>query len=102
MLSINLIGAILVGLGGLVGYIKSGSLPSLGAGLTFAILIAIGDVLKGSEKTNFWTKFVFVTWAILALLMGFRFVSSWKFMPAGLMTVISITMTMINFSLMNG
>lgn len=42
--------ALLVGMGGILGYVKAKSVPSLAAGLTFGVLIGTGSYLEGSQE----------------------------------------------------
>ncbi|RHZ79373.1 hypothetical protein Glove_149g36 [Diversispora epigaea] len=77
-----------VALGGIIGFVKAGSTMSLAAGLTFGCLAAFGAnrVSKNSKNVG-----VALTVSVLLLgLMGFRFYKSGKFMPAGLVTVLSL------------
>ncbi|KAM7400220.1 hypothetical protein PAMA_004764 [Pampus argenteus] len=79
--------ATLVAVGGIVGYVKAGSITSLGAGLLFGLLAAVGAYLASQNPKNVWLSLG--TSGTLAAVMGLRFLSSWKFMPAGLMTLAS-------------
>ena len=73
--------------GGLVGYLKAGSIPSLVAGLVFGILIFIGSYFSSRDATNVYP--LLVTCVILFGLMAWRFLKSYKFMPAGLVASLS-------------
>ena len=78
----------LVLLGGVMGYLKAKSRPSLVSGLVFGPALAILGVL-GLEG---WTPFAGIAAglaAVLLLIMGSRFARKRKFMPAGLITVLS-------------
>ncbi|KAM9322093.1 transmembrane protein 14C-like isoform 2-T2 [Pholidichthys leucotaenia] len=95
--------AVLVSAGGVFGYIKAaratqptaqanvtatgGSVTSLLAGLLFGLLAAVGTYLMSQNPKNVWLSLG--TAGTLAVVMGLRFLSSWKFMPAGLMTLTS-------------
>ncbi|XP_028986596.1 transmembrane protein 14C-like [Betta splendens] len=79
--------AALVSAGGVIGYVKAGSTISLAAGLLFGLLAAVGAYLTSQNPRNVWLSLG--TSGSLAVVMGFRFVNSWKFMPAGLMTLAS-------------
>ncbi|KAM3865812.1 transmembrane protein 14C-like [Diretmus argenteus] len=76
---------LLVSSGGVVGYIKAGSVTSLVAGLLFGFLAGIGAYLESLNPRNVWLSLG--TSGTLAVVMGTRFLSSWKFMPAGLMAL---------------
>ncbi|AWP03728.1 putative transmembrane protein 14C-like [Scophthalmus maximus] len=79
--------SVLVTAGGIVGYVKAGSAASLAAGLLFGLLAAVGAYLASQDPKNVWLSLG--TSGCLAVVMGLRFLSSWKFMPAGLMTLAS-------------
>ncbi|KPP64887.1 transmembrane protein 14C-like [Scleropages formosus] len=80
----------LVACGGILGYIKAGSIASLVAGLLFGGLAGFGSYQMSHNPKNVW---VFLgASGTLAGVMGFRFLNSWKFMPAGLAAGASILM----------
>ncbi|XP_029310160.1 transmembrane protein 14C-like [Cottoperca gobio] len=79
--------AALVSAGGLIGYVKAGSVASLAAGLLFGLLAALGAYLASQNPKNVWLSLG--TSGILTVVMGLRFLNSWRFMPAGLMTLLS-------------
>lgn len=74
--------AALVGLGGVMGYVKAGSVPSLMAGLLSGGALAYGAQRIASNPAD--TKVMFGVNVILAASMGYRFFRSGRFMPAGL------------------
>jgi uncharacterized membrane protein (UPF0136 family) len=85
--NLSLGGLVLVG--GAYGYLKKGSAPSLVAGLT------IGSLLMGSGYLIAATDHIYeahclatATSGVMALAMGGRFVSTGKFMPAGLVATL--------------
>ncbi|KAK2895936.1 hypothetical protein Q8A73_015424 [Channa argus] len=77
--------AALVSAGGIIGYVKAGSIISLVAGLLFGLSAAGGAYLTSQNPKNVWISLG--TSGTLAVVMGLRFLSSWKFIPAGLMTL---------------
>ncbi|KAK9538794.1 hypothetical protein VZT92_003943 [Zoarces viviparus] len=79
--------AALVSAGGIIGYVKAGSVPSLAAGLLFGLLAAVGAYLASQNPKNVWLSLG--TSGTLAVVMGLRFLNSWKFMPSGLMSLLS-------------
>ncbi|XP_071780456.1 transmembrane protein 14C-like isoform X2 [Centroberyx gerrardi] len=79
--------AALVSSGGIMGYVKAGSVTSLVAGLLFGLLAGIGAYLASQNPKNVWLSLG--TSGTLAVVMGMRFLNSWKFMPAGLMALAS-------------
>jgi uncharacterized membrane protein (UPF0136 family) len=77
-------------LGGAMGYMKKGSTMSLVAGLTFGgllvgsgILISQGESFKGHALASGVT-------GTMALAMGQRFISTGKFMPAGMVATLGV------------
>lgn len=82
--------AALVATGGVIGYLKAGSIPSLAAGLSFGSVLGVGAYLTSVNPNNYYLTFG--TSAVLGSLMGYRFVNSGKFMPAGLIAILSLGM----------
>ncbi|XP_030219990.1 transmembrane protein 14C-like [Gadus morhua] len=82
--------AALVVSGGVVGFIKAGSVASLVAGLVFGVLAGFGAYLTSRNSQNVWVSLGIS--GALAVVMGLRFFNSWKFMPAGLMALTSLLM----------
>ncbi|XP_037549733.1 transmembrane protein 14C isoform X2 [Nematolebias whitei] len=82
--------ATLIASGGVVGYVKAGSVPSLAAGLLFGGLAGFGAYQISNDPKNVWVSLG--TSGALAGLMGKRFYASRKFMPAGLMAAASLLM----------
>ncbi|XP_012364530.1 transmembrane protein 14C isoform X1 [Nomascus leucogenys] len=74
--------AALVASGGIIGYVKAGSVPSLAAGLLFGSLAGLGAYQLSQDPRNVWV--FLATSGTLAGIMGMRFYHSGKFMPAGL------------------
>ncbi|XP_024103777.3 transmembrane protein 14C isoform X1 [Pongo abelii] len=74
--------AALVASGGIIGYAKAGSVPSLAAGLLFGSLASLGAYQLSQDPRNVWV--FLATSGTLAGIMGMRFYHSGKFMPAGL------------------
>ncbi|KAG7216797.1 hypothetical protein INR49_021195 [Caranx melampygus] len=79
--------AALVASGGVIGYVKAGSVPSLAAGLLFGGLAGFGAYQVSNDPNNVW-----VSLGALTGVMGKRFYGSRKFMPAGLMAGASLLM----------
>lgn len=80
---------VLVAGGGLMGYWQAKSLASLIAGLGFGIAIVVcgWSMTKGAVTATYATLALTV---FLTLFFGYRFMSAGKFMPAGLMTILSL------------
>ncbi|XP_037537798.1 transmembrane protein 14C-like [Nematolebias whitei] len=79
--------ALFVSAGGVLGFVKAGSITSLLAGLLFGLTAAVGAYLASQNPRNVCLSLC--TAGTLAVVMGLRFLSSWKFIPAGLMTLAS-------------
>ncbi|XP_054479062.1 transmembrane protein 14C isoform X2 [Anoplopoma fimbria] len=82
--------AALIASGGVMGYVKAGSVPSLAAGLLFGGLAGFGAYQISNDPKNIWVSLV--TSGALTGVMGKRFYGSRKFMPAGLMAGASLLM----------
>lgn len=82
--------AALVATGGIIGYAKAGSIPSLAAGLTFGGILGVGAYLTSVNPNNYYLTAA--TSAVLTGMMGYRFYNSGKFMPAGLIAILGAGM----------
>ncbi|XP_028289265.1 transmembrane protein 14C isoform X1 [Parambassis ranga] len=82
--------ATLIASGGVVGYVKAGSVPSLAAGLLFGGLAGFGAYQTSNDPQNIWVSLA--TSGAMTGIMGKRFYGSRKFMPAGLMAGASLLM----------
>ncbi|NXX46845.1 TM14C protein, partial [Tricholaema leucomelas] len=82
--------AALVASGGIIGYAKAGSVPSLAAGLFFGSLAGLGAYQLSQNPNNMWISLI--TSGTLTAIMGTRFYNSGKFMPAGLIAGVSLLM----------
>jgi uncharacterized membrane protein (UPF0136 family) len=93
--------ALLLAVGGLIGYLKAGSRPSLIAGLLSAVaaLAALGLSIGNSP----WGLPLGLLLAVvLLLLFGYRYaVKTRKFMPSGLLAVISLVVLGVMFLVMD-
>ncbi|XP_064363124.1 transmembrane protein 14C-like [Dromaius novaehollandiae] len=81
--------AALIASGGVIGYAKAGSVPSLAAGLLFGGLAGLGAYQQSKDPKNVWLSLV--ASGTLATVMGMRFYNSRKAMP-GLIAVASLFM----------
>lgn len=81
--------ALLLFIGGMIGFAKAHSLPSLLMGITFTVLLLI--CAWGMAKNCKWSLFGgrILTW-FLTLFFCYRFFISFKMMPAGLMALASL------------
>ncbi|KAL9191245.1 hypothetical protein ACHAXT_000951 [Thalassiosira profunda] len=81
-------GALTIG-GGILGYARKGSKPSLYAGVVCgSLLIASGAMISGDSQYG-GHSLAAGTSALMAAGMGHRFVKTSKFMPAGLVSVLA-------------
>ncbi len=82
--------AVLLAVGGVIGYTKAGSKPSLIAGLGSAVATLIALML--TFQSSRWGMGLGAILAILlTVFFGYRFaVKTRKFMPAGLLAVVSL------------
>ncbi|CAG0883983.1 unnamed protein product [Darwinula stevensoni] len=78
--------AAVVAVGGLIGYVKAGSIPSLAAGLAFGGILGAGAYMTSQDNSKVY--FPLITSIALTGLMGYRFYNSGKFMPAGLVATL--------------
>ena len=80
---------VLVLVGGLMGWVKAKSKPSLVSGLIFGVLLILQGywIWQGSASGVMQAS---VTTGLLAVVMGARFIATKKFMPAGLLTLLSL------------
>ncbi|KAI9025780.1 transmembrane protein 14C-like protein [Phycomyces nitens] len=79
-------------LGGFMGYIKAGSQMSLLAGILFGAGAGVG-AYKASQNPENVVIGLGVSLTLL-LVMGMRFSKSGKFMPAGMVTLLSALMVL--------
>ncbi|XP_064473429.1 transmembrane protein 14C-like [Ornithodoros turicata] len=82
--------ALAVVLGGIMGYVKAGSMMSLLAGVLFGGLALIGAYQTSLDPKKFLLSIAVS--ALLSGLMGYRYIKTSKLMPAGLVAVLSIAM----------
>ena len=92
--------AVLLGVGGLIGYLKAGSRASLIAGSISAV--AAFTSLGLSFAGNPWgTTLGLILSIVLFLLFGYRYaVKTRKFMPSGLLAVVSLVVLAVMFLIM--
>ncbi|CAD6184277.1 unnamed protein product [Caenorhabditis auriculariae] len=78
--SVNFIYAGLLTAGGVIGYLKAASIPSLAAGAGSGAIVGLATYYNIPQKTIL----VAAVSGILTVAMGRRFIRSGKFIPAGL------------------
>jgi len=84
--------AFLIASGGIMGYVKAGSLMSLAMGLLFGSLAGLG-AYRASVNTNQYVLGLLVSLAMLAR-FGQNFYQTGKVMPGGLVMVCSLVMVL--------
>lgn len=78
---------------GIIGFIKAQSTPSLIAGLVFGAVICVGAYLNSPKLFAYPNSYLLlVTCIVLGGFMGYRAYKSKKFMPAGLIALLSIAL----------
>jgi uncharacterized membrane protein (UPF0136 family) len=93
--------ALLLALGGVIGYLKAGSRPSLIAGSISALaaLIALGLSARGNRLG---VPLGLLLSIALVVLFGYRYaVKTRKFMPSGLLAVLSLVVLAVMFLVMD-
>ena len=83
---------LLVSGGGIYGYARSGSVPSVVAGVSFGVLAIAGSMQLATDPKNIWI--LLASSGTLSILMGARYYHSGKFMPAGVIATASIAMSL--------
>jgi len=82
--------AAVVAAGGMMGYVKKGSVMSGVMGLTFGGLMAFGAYQTSADKNNFYLSMGVS--GTLGAIMGKRFLASGALMPAGMVAGLSVAM----------
>ncbi|KAL4084853.1 hypothetical protein QTP88_027734 [Uroleucon formosanum] len=79
-----------VAAGGIIGYAKAASIPSLSAGLLFGSLLGYGAYQTTKNPNNLALSLG--TSVVLGGIMGVRYLNSGKVMPAGILAALSLAM----------
>ncbi|KAJ8955815.1 hypothetical protein NQ318_005358 [Aromia moschata] len=79
-----------VAVGGILGYYKKRSVPSLAAGLLFGAALGYGAYEASGDPEKYGVQLA--ASSVLAAVMGFRFYKSKKVMPAGAVCLLSLAM----------
>jgi uncharacterized membrane protein (UPF0136 family) len=74
--------------GGLIGYLKAKSIVSLVTSLVFAALLALA-AMPGIFQPGFARNLTNILMAVLLVVFAIRFVKTKKFMPSGLLIVVT-------------
>jgi uncharacterized membrane protein (UPF0136 family) len=76
-------------IGGIIGYVKAGSLPSIIAGAVTGVLLLIAGSLLSSHRL-IGLATAFTVSLLLAAQFVPKFIRTGKVMPAGLMSILSV------------
>ena len=76
-------------IGGIIGYVKAGSLPSIIAGAITGVLLLVAGCLL-PEHRNAGLATAFVISLLLAVQFVPKFIRTAKMMPAGVMSILSV------------
>lgn len=87
---------LLILIGGVIGHFKANSVASLVAGTLFGILAIACAILIYNDVSWGYLAGVILT-LFLLLFFLYRFSLSYRFMPAGLMVLLSFVMILIQF-----
>uniref|UniRef100_A0A5S6Q5I6 Transmembrane protein 14C n=1 Tax=Trichuris muris TaxID=70415 RepID=A0A5S6Q5I6_TRIMR len=79
-----------IAFGGVLGYVRAGSVPSLASGLIFGILAGYGAYKSGLKPSDYTV--MLVTTGLLTVIMGARFYRTHKMFPAGVIAGLSAGM----------
>lgn len=80
---------LIIWFGGMIGYAKANSLVSLIMGsISASLLVVAGLLMLRPAPLGFW--FALAVTGSLTLLFGYRYLISYKFMPAGMMALLSL------------
>jgi uncharacterized membrane protein (UPF0136 family) len=86
--------AVIVLLGGVMGFVKAKSKPSLIAGVISALLLGACFYMSTTSLTNGLAGALIMT-AVLDLVFAMRFKKTGKFMPAGMMLIVLLVFQVI-------
>ena len=86
--------AILVAVGGIIGFVTAKSQPSLIAGLASGV-VAAGFLVLSYANPRLGFGLGALLAALLLVFFGWRFSLGRKFMPAGLMTLVSLAVLVL-------
>lgn len=93
--------ALLLAVGGLIGYLKAGSRPSLIAG-SLSALTAIGALALSVGNYRLGIPLGLILSITLFVLFGYRYaVKTRKFMPSGLLAIASLVVLAVMFLVMD-
>lgn len=88
---INYTTSVLVGLGGVAGYVKAKSVPSLVAGLTFSGLFGLSGYLISHGHPERGHQIATVSGLVLTAATGPRAIRNKKLVPGGVLAAVGLT-----------
>ena len=92
---------VLLAVGGLIGYFKAGSRPSLIAGLLSAVA-AFAALGLSVGRSQLGPPLGLLLGIVLFVLFGYRYaIKTGKFMPSGLLAVVSLVVMVVMFLMMD-
>ncbi len=89
---------ILISMGGIMGYVKAGSTASLVMGSLFGILLLAAAGIMWSKRPSLRLKgayFALVLTFILDAFFSYRYMASMKFMPSGMLSLVSTVLVLV-------
>jgi uncharacterized membrane protein (UPF0136 family) len=94
MVFVLILYALLILVGGIIGHLKAGSLMSLLTGLICG-LILLGSALAIRLKKPWGIYVALVTTLLLDLFFTYRFLATYKFMPSGFLSLLSLSVLVL-------
>jgi uncharacterized membrane protein (UPF0136 family) len=82
--------AVLLAVGGVMGFVKGKSKASLISGVLSAVAAVVAVVIArmGYDRYGLWLGMTLAI--VLFILFGYRYTLRWKFMPSGMLAVVSL------------
>ncbi len=94
--AVTLVYGALVFLGGIVGYLKAKSKASLVSGGIFGLALAADGIAGLMVHWTYFPRLGAILAAMLLAFFGFRYARKKKFMPAGLLTILSLAALLVD------
>ena len=90
--------ALLILMGGIMGYTKAGSTASLAMGVCFGVLLLVSAVIMWGKKARLRLKGAYLALILTFLLDAFfsyRYMTLGKFMPSGMLSLVSTVVVLL-------
>jgi len=97
-MSVNEIGAGIILVGGLIGFMTAGSIPSLVSSSIFSVVMFLVSRQMDSSIDKNWLYLACGLWVVLMVMMGIRFARTQKAVP-GVVAVVSLVFALYNLNL---